>query len=113
MELGTSGYREQSSCISCGINGAGHIEVVIATAEVNDVEPFAYLRATLKAIASGHPANRIDDASSVEPPAVKLILSVGETPLADFDPQVAEIPIRIIVLNRYTVLGIPVTEAAR
>ncbi|WP_257898253.1 P27 family phage terminase small subunit [Roseovarius mucosus] len=22
MELGTSGYREQSSCISCGINGA-------------------------------------------------------------------------------------------
>ncbi|KIC14349.1 transposase [Leisingera sp. ANG-Vp] len=28
----------------------------------------------------------------------------------DFDLQVAEIQIRIAVLNRYTTLGIPVTE---
>ena len=29
----------------------------------------------------------------------------------DFDRQVAEIQIRIAVLNRYTAIGIPVTEA--
>ncbi|KEO55093.1 transposase ISSpo9 [Thioclava indica] len=29
----------------------------------------------------------------------------------DFDRQVAELQIRIIVLNGYTALGIPVTEA--
>ena len=29
----------------------------------------------------------------------------------DFDRQVAEIQLRIAVLNRYTALGIPVTEA--
>jgi hypothetical protein len=28
----------------------------------------------------------------------------------DFEPQVAEIQIRIAVLNRYTALGKPVTE---
>jgi hypothetical protein len=28
----------------------------------------------------------------------------------DFDRQVAELKIRIAVLNRYTALGIPVTE---
>ena len=31
----------------------------------------------------------------------------------DFDRQVAEIQVRIAVLNRYTALGIPVTEAVR
>ncbi len=39
----------------------GRIASLIATAKVNDVEPFAYLKATLEAIALGHPANRIDD----------------------------------------------------
>ena len=29
----------------------------------------------------------------------------------DYDRQVAEIQLRIAVLNRYTALGIPVTEA--
>ena len=29
----------------------------------------------------------------------------------DFDRQVAEVQIRIAVMNRYTALGIPVTEA--
>ncbi|WP_340246871.1 transposase domain-containing protein [Sulfitobacter pontiacus] len=33
----------------------------IATAKVNDVEPFAYLNVTFEAIASGHPPNRDDD----------------------------------------------------
>ena len=39
----------------------GRTASLIATAKVNDVEPFAYLKATLEAIASGYPANRIDD----------------------------------------------------
>jgi len=36
---------------------------------------------------------------------------MGQSLMArDFDRQVAEIQIRIAVLNRYTALGIPVTE---
>ena len=36
---------------------------------------------------------------------------LGQSLMArDFDRQVAEIQIRIAVLNRYTALGIPVTE---
>ena len=39
---------------------------------------------------------------------VKLM---GQSLMAkDFDRQVAEIQVRIAVLNRYTALGIPVTE---
>jgi hypothetical protein len=39
---------------------------------------------------------------------VKLL---GQSLMAwDFDRQVAEIQVRIAVLNRYTALGIPVTE---
>jgi hypothetical protein len=37
---------------------------------------------------------------------------LGQSLMArDFERQVAEIQIRIAVLNRYTALGIPVTEA--
>jgi hypothetical protein len=37
---------------------------------------------------------------------------MGQSLMArDFDRQVAEIQIRIAVLNRYTALGMPVTEA--
>ena len=37
---------------------------------------------------------------------------MGQSLMArDFDRQVAEIQIRIAVLNRYTALGIPVTVA--
>jgi len=37
---------------------------------------------------------------------------MGQSLMArDFDRQVAEIQIRIAVLNRYTAIGIPVTEA--
>ncbi len=37
------------------------IASLIETARLNGVEPFAYLTATLEAIAIGHPAPRIDD----------------------------------------------------
>ena len=39
----------------------GRIASLIATAKINDVEPFAYLKATLEAIAAGHPASRLDE----------------------------------------------------
>ena len=37
------------------------IASLIATAKINGVEPFAYLKATLEAIAAGHPASRTDE----------------------------------------------------
>ena len=37
------------------------IASLIATAKINGVEPFAYLKATLEAITAGHPASRIDE----------------------------------------------------
>ena len=37
------------------------IASLIATAKINGVEPFAYLKATLEAIAAGHPNSRIDE----------------------------------------------------
>ena len=33
----------------------------MSRAKINGVEPFAYLKATLEAIATGHPKNRIDE----------------------------------------------------
>lgn len=39
----------------------GRIASLIETAKINGVEPFAYLRTTLEAIAGGHPASKIDD----------------------------------------------------
>ena len=39
----------------------GRIASLIETCKINGVEPFAYLKATLEAIAAGHPKNRIDD----------------------------------------------------
>ena len=39
----------------------GRMASLIETAKLNGVEPFAYLKATLKAIAAGHPQSRIDD----------------------------------------------------
>ena len=44
-----------------GAKAWGRIASLIATAKVNNVEPFAYLKATLVAIAAGHPKNRIDE----------------------------------------------------
>ena len=39
----------------------GRIASLIETAKINGVEPFAHLKATLEATASGHPQSRIDD----------------------------------------------------
>ena len=39
----------------------GRIASLIETAKLNGVEPYAWLKATLEAIAAGHPNSRIDD----------------------------------------------------
>lgn len=39
----------------------GRIASLIETYEINDVEPFAYLKAALTAIANGHTQSRLDD----------------------------------------------------
>ena len=39
----------------------GRIASLIETCKLNGVEPYAYLKATLEAIANGHPASRIDE----------------------------------------------------
>ncbi|PIL18108.1 hypothetical protein P775_21295, partial [Puniceibacterium antarcticum] len=39
----------------------GGIAFLIETAKINGVEPFAYLKSTLEAIAAGHPQQRIDE----------------------------------------------------
>lgn len=39
----------------------GRIASRIETCKLNNVEPYAYLKATLQAIAGGHPAARIDE----------------------------------------------------
>jgi hypothetical protein len=39
----------------------GRIASLIETAKINGAEPFAYLKATLYALAAGHPKSRIDD----------------------------------------------------
>ena len=39
----------------------GRIASLIETCKINGVEPFAYHKATLTAIANGHPQSRLDD----------------------------------------------------
>ena len=39
----------------------GRIASLIETAKINGIEPFAYLKATLEAIARGHPQSRINE----------------------------------------------------
>jgi transposase len=39
----------------------GRIASLIATAKMNGIDPFAYLKATLEALANGHHQSRIDD----------------------------------------------------
>jgi hypothetical protein len=39
----------------------GRIVSLIETCKINGIEPFAYLKATLTAIANGHPQCRLDD----------------------------------------------------
>jgi hypothetical protein len=44
-----------------GGNAWARFASLIGTCKINGVECFAYLGATLEAIARGHPQNRIDD----------------------------------------------------
>ncbi|MHC2275609.1 hypothetical protein ACVME8_002220 [Bradyrhizobium diazoefficiens] len=37
------------------------IASLIATCKINSVEPYVWMKATLKAIATGHPQSRIDE----------------------------------------------------
>lgn len=39
----------------------GRLASLIETCKINGIEPFAYLKSTLEAIAAGHPKSRIDD----------------------------------------------------
>jgi hypothetical protein len=38
----------------------------IATAKLNGVEPFAYLRDVLERMSNGHPMSRLDDPAALE-----------------------------------------------
>lgn len=44
-----------------GAHAWGRIASLIAICKLNGVEPFAYLKSTLEAIAAGHPKNRVDE----------------------------------------------------
>ena len=48
----------------------GRIASLIETAKLNGVEPYAYLKAILEAIAAGHPASRIDELLPWNPPSL-------------------------------------------
>lgn len=57
--------------------------------------------------------NKRSSASTIHPKLLRHMKLLGQSLMArDFDRQVAEIQIRIAVLNRYTALGIPVTVPA-
>ena len=49
-----AGYDEGGRSWAC-------IASLIATARINNVEPFAYLKGTLEAVAAGRPQEKIDD----------------------------------------------------
>jgi len=52
------------------------------------------------------------DEDALREPKVREAKLLGQRLMArDFDRQVAELQVRIAVLNGYTALGIPVTEA--
>ena len=44
-----------------GAAACGRLASLIETAKLNGVEPYAWLKATLEAIAAGRPSSRIDD----------------------------------------------------
>ena len=54
----TARRRRRIFCASLMVSGC---RPLIETCKINGVEPFAYLKATLTAIAKGHPQSRIDD----------------------------------------------------
>ncbi len=45
----------------CAGHNEGGTASLIETCKINGVEPFASLKATLTAIANGHPQNRLDE----------------------------------------------------
>lgn len=49
------------ACHDEGAKAWGRIASLIETAKINGVEPFPYLKGTLKAIAGGHPNDRLDE----------------------------------------------------
>jgi len=57
----------------------GRIASLIETCKINGVEPFAYLKATLTAIARGHPQSRLDDLLpwNFKTGAVDLMADIG------------------------------------
>ena len=77
-----------------------------AVARNEAVNASRYLgKALWRRLAGYHRRSRVESKMN----CIKLL---GQSVMArDFDRQVAEIQIRIAVLNRYTALGIPVTEA--
>ena len=53
-------YSERGDAVDEGARNRGRIAALIETCKLNNVEPYAYLKATLKAIAQGHRAANID-----------------------------------------------------
>ena len=51
------------------------IASLIETAKMNRVEPYAYLKATLEAIAHGHPASKLTHPPDVHPRSPSLAIS--------------------------------------
>ena len=76
-----------------------------AIARNDAVNPSRYLGRTIWKRWSGyHRRSRVES-------KMHCVKRLGQSLMApDFDRQVAEIQIRIAVLNRYTALGIPITE---
>ncbi len=58
-------FSPQFNHLFAGSDGGGErwaiVCSLIATAKLNDVEPFAYLRDVLERMTYGHPMSRIDD----------------------------------------------------
>jgi len=53
--------RPRYGCRAGSDGGAATVCSLIATAKLNDVEPFAYLTDVLERLSSGYPASRIDE----------------------------------------------------
>ncbi len=54
--------QEPSLCgLRCGAERWAIVCSLIATAKLNDVEPYAYLKDVLQRMVDGHPMSRLDD----------------------------------------------------
>ena len=90
------GHRSERGRQCLAISGAGHLATMerIPPPEPRRDNPLMVCKQTT----AGQRMN-----------CIKLL---GQSLMArDFDRQVAEIQVRVAVLNRYTALGIPITEA--